>query len=195
MIDRRAMLRRAACWSAALALPFSVAAGPRGAWAGPAAKTGAAEKSGEPKGGEEKGSGKSVPLEFMDSVDSRTARKGDVIPLKVVDDVTLEDGRQFRKDAEASAIIESVSKPGRFGKRAQIKMRLDWVKDADGERVPLGTYDTGHRFAPGAGGASLGAAVFLGPIGLLGGAFVKGGHLVIKKGTRIQAKLLEAKPK
>jgi hypothetical protein len=136
-----------------------------------------------------------VPLEFCDTIDSRTTKRGDLVHLKVSEDTPIDGKLRFRRDAEAAGIIEDVEKPGRFGKKAVIKMRLDWVKDINGEHVPLQSYSTGHRFAAGAGGASLGAAVFLGPIGLLGGALVKGGHIVIKKGTRIQARLLRPESK
>lgn len=134
-----------------------------------------------------------LPLEFTQVIDSRKVKKGDVVTLKVVDDTAISDKLRFRKDAPASGIIEDVKEPGRFGQRAQIKIRLDWVKDINGAQVPLASYTTGNRFEPGAGGASLGGLLFLGPVGLLGGAFIKGGHLTIKKGTRIQARVLPAK--
>ena len=131
-----------------------------------------------------------VRLEFCAEVDSRTAKKGDVVPLKVVEDVTIDGQLRFRKDAEATGIVEAVDPPGRFGKQARIDIRLDWAKDLNGVKIPLRSYSTGRRFDPEAGGASLGAALLLGPIGLAGGALVKGRQVTIRKGTRIQASVL-----
>lgn len=182
MLNRRSWLRGAACWSALLTLPLV------GALPGPCA---AARDDG---GKTDKRPETTIPLEFCDSLDSRTAKKGDVVALKVVDDVTIDGKLRFRKDADASGIVEGVEKPGRFGKRAQIKLRLDWAKDVNGQEVALASYTTGHRFEPGAAGAGLGGALLLGPIGLLGGALIKGGHLVIKKGTRIQGRVLAESP-
>jgi hypothetical protein len=131
-----------------------------------------------------------VQLEFLEAVDSRTAKKGQVVPLKVVEGVSVDGTLRFRKDAPASGLIEGVDPPGRFGKRARIRMRLEWAKDVNGAQIPLQSYSTGHRFELGAGGASLGGALLLGPVGLLGGALIKGGHITIKKGTRVQSKAL-----
>jgi len=184
MRNRREVLQSALGWAALAALPAAL---PRAVAAGPDDKD-------EGKKGE-KETGLTVPLEFCDTVDSRTAHKGDVVELKVVDDVQVDGRLRFRKDAAASGIIEAVHKPERFGKKAEIKMRLDWVRDVNGDQVPLSSYNSGKRFEPGAGGASLGGALLLGPIGLLGGALIKGGHLVIKKGTRIQGRVLDGEEK
>jgi hypothetical protein len=193
MNDRPSYIGRIACWTAILALPaLWTAAGrcqasDRGgtgkATPGAAAKQPAEEKPPRKEA--------AVPLEFLDAVDSRSARQGDIVRLQVMDDTNVEGKLRFRKGAPAQGIIEGVDSPGRFGKRARIRMRLDWVQDINGEHVPLQSYSTGHRYEAGAGGASLGAAIFLGPVGLLGGALVKGGHIVIKKGTRIQARILK----
>jgi hypothetical protein len=210
-LRRHPLVRKLLCWAAVAALPaLTLPSGPLAAdpvpdpdrptvtnVPGPApAKDGAAaapakgeKKAGEPK---EKDSTKEpgLRLEFLTALDSRTAKKGQVVPLRVVEDVTVDGKLRFRKDAEASGIIEGVDPPGRFGKRARIRLRLDWVKDVNGNQVPLKSYTTGNRFELGAGGASLGGAIFLGPLGLLGGALIKGGHIQIKQGTRINARSL-----
>src|SRR5438046_7104297 len=114
MLSRRLWLRGAACWSVLLTLPLL------GALPG----TCAATRDDNSKTDKDKKPGTTVPLEFCDTLDSRTAKKGDVVALKVVEDITIDGKLRFRKDADAHGIVESIEKQGRFGKRAQIKMRL-----------------------------------------------------------------------
>lgn len=188
MLSRRHFLTVAG--RAVVVVPVTGAALAGRAWAEPEAAQPEAEKKAEAGKKEQKAQKPGVRLEFCAEVDSRTAKKGDVVPLKVVDDVTLDGQLRFRKDAEATGIVEAVDPPGRFGKQARIDIRLDWVKDLNGEKIPLRSYSTGRRFDPEAGGASLGAALLLGPIGLAGGALVKGRQVTIRKGARIQASVL-----
>ncbi len=221
MLTRRSMLQSATGWATAIALagatvPLTpaLAAEPEPEMMKTATPAGSEPRAATPAKGEEKAApakspersksggrekaatseksaAPTVPLEFTEELDSRKVRKGDRVTLRVADDVTMDGKLRFRKGAEAQGIIERVKQPGRFGQKAQIQIRLEWAKDVDGKQVPLSTYSTGNRFDAGAGGASLGGAVLLGPIGLLGGALVKGGHITIKKGARIQAHLLE----
>jgi hypothetical protein len=130
-----------------------------------------------------------VPLEFAQEVSTKTAHKGDEVKLRVYQDVVVKGKTLIRKDAPATGVVESVKKPGRFGKRGQLKLRLTSVRDVNGSAVPLEPYKTGDRFSasgPGAAGAGL---LILGPVGLVGGAFIKGTHVTIEQGTRIQAKV------
>jgi len=188
------MFRGVACWAALLSMPILIA--PRAGWcASEPDRKSDTSSAAKRDGGNDSHQANTVRLEFCDTIDSRTAKRGDLIHLKVAEDTSVDGKVRFRRDAEAAGIIEGVEKPGRFGKKAVIRMRLDWAKDINGEHIPLQSYSTGHRFEAGAGGASLGAAVFLGPIGLLGGALVKGGHIEIKKGTRIQARLIRPETK
>jgi hypothetical protein len=133
--------------------------------------------------------GTPVMLQFMETVSTRTAKKDDRIPLRVYTNVVVSGKTLIKQDAPATGIVTSVKKPGRFGKRGELKLRLESVNDVNGKRVALDSYDTGNRFRASGPGASAGGLVVLGPVGLVGGAFVKGKHVTIEKGTRIQAKV------
>lgn len=131
--------------------------------------------------------GTAVMLQFMEEVSTRSAHKGDTVRFRVYTDVVVNGKTLIRQDAPAQGTITAVKKPGPFGKKAQLKIRIDNVKDVSGARVALESYSSGDRFkaaGPGAAGAGL---LVLGPVGLVGGAFVKGKHITIDKGTRIQA--------
>lgn len=132
-----------------------------------------------------------VMLEFMEDVGTRRAKRGDEIKLRVYTDVVLNGKTLIRQDAPARGVVKEIKKPGPFGKRARLLVRLEDVKDVNGDLVSLEPYSTGGRFraaGPGASGAGL---LVLGPAGLVGGAFIRGSHVTIKQGTRIQAKVAE----
>lgn len=133
-----------------------------------------------------------VPLEFQQAVSSKTAKKGDLLKLRVYTDVVVNGKTLIRQDAPATGVVESVKHPGIFGKRAQLKVRLTSVKDVNGKLVPLDPYNSGDRFQAGGPGAAGAGLLVLGPVGLVGGAFVKGNNVSITEGTRIQAKVAGA---
>lgn len=127
-----------------------------------------------------------VPLEFTQSVSSRTARPGQTVRLRARADVMVDGEQVIAKGAPATARVMSVRKPRRFGRKAEIKLDLVSVRGANGRQIRLGQYRSGERYDdPKAQGAAAGGLILLGPIGLAAGAFVKGNHLVIKPGTAI----------
>lgn len=130
-----------------------------------------------------------VMLEFRETVSTRTAKKSERIPLRVYTNVVVNGKTLIRQDAPATGVITSVRKPGRFGKRGELKIRLESVTDVSGNRVALEQYESGNRFTASGPGAAAGGLLVLGPVGVVGGAFVKGKHVTIEKGTRIQAKV------
>jgi len=139
--------------------------------------------------------GTTVLLQFEDAISTKTAKKGDQIHLRVYTDVVVNGKTLIKQDAPATGTVSDVRRPRSFGRRGVLKVRLENVTDVNGARVPLEPYSTGDRFkaaGPGAAGAGL---VVLGPVGLVGGAFVKGNHVSIDKGTRIQAIVWDGKSK
>jgi hypothetical protein len=130
--------------------------------------------------------GTKVPLEFAQGLDSRHARKGDRVRLRVQEDVTVNGEKVITRGARATARVMDVRKPKRFGQKAVIKLYQVRARAVDGRRIQLGQYTSGKRFGnTKAVGAEGGGLILLGPIGLAAGAFFKGGHLVIKPGTGI----------
>ena len=130
--------------------------------------------------------GTKVPLEFAQSLDSRQARPGDRVMLRVHEDVTVNGEKVIAHGARATARVKEVRKPKRFGQKAVIQLYQLRARAVDGRRIQLGQYTSGKRFGnTKAVGAEAGGLILLGPIGLAAGAFFKGGHLVIKPGTSI----------
>src|ERR1051325_3006230 len=133
--------------------------------------------------------GTPVMMQFEDTVSPKTAKRGDVIAFRVVSDVTDNGQTVIRDGAPAVGIVESVKKPGRFGKRGELKIRMQTVNDVNGGTVNLEPYTSGKRFSAAGPGASAGGLLILGPVGLVGGAVVKGSNVTIDSGTRIEARV------
>ena len=137
--------------------------------------------------------GTPVMLQFLEEVSTKTAKEGDPVKLRVYTNVVVNGKTLIRQDAPATGVITDVRKPKRFGKRAELKIRLENVQDVAGNRVPLEAYSSGKRFRAGGPGASGAGLLILGPVGLVGGAFVKGKHITVDSGTRIEAKVAGVK--
>jgi hypothetical protein len=134
--------------------------------------------------------GTKVPMEFAQTVDSRTARKGDIVKLTVSDDVLVNGEKVIAKGAPATATVMDVNKPTLFAKKAEIKLDQLRVRTVDGRLLQLGHYTSGKRVEATAPAASTGGLILLGPIGLAAGAFIHGGHMLIKPGTHIDGQVL-----
>jgi hypothetical protein len=131
--------------------------------------------------------GTKVSLDFAQSLDSRTAHKGDIVNLRVQQDVVVNGQTVIPKGAPATASVAEVKKGKMFGRKAEIKINNLRVRAADGRQIALSRYESGKRVDAKAPGAAAGGLILLGPIGLAAGAFIKGGHMVIKPGTEIDA--------
>lgn len=131
--------------------------------------------------------GTPVMLEFMQTVSTKTARKGDRVRLRVYTKVVHNGRTLIRQDAPAEGVVEKVHRRRSFGRKGELKIRLIDVKDVDGDRVPLEPYRTGNRFSGGGPAAAGGGLLVLGPVGAVAGVFVKGKDITIDRGTRIVA--------
>lgn len=129
--------------------------------------------------------GTQVKLAFDQSVSSKTAKAGDRIKLHVAEDVKVDGKVVIPAGTRASAVVSSVKKRGRYGKNAQLQLTLNPIHVRH-TNISLEPRQKGKQFkgsrtdkaaiATGAG------AVILGPVGLVGGLFVPGKEVKIKKG-------------
>lgn len=136
--------------------------------------------------------GTQVNLQFTQEVSTKTAKVGDHVTMRVYSDVLVNGKRLIRQDATAQGVVTTVHRPRTFGRKGELKIKLEHVKDVNGRRVPLEPYKSGERFGAGGPGAAGGGLLVFGPVGLVAGVFVKGKEIVITKGTRIQAQVAGA---
>ena len=139
--------------------------------------------------------GTKVGLEFVDPVDTGTARVGQRIRLKIVGDVIVNRHVVIRKGAPLTGIVTFAQNTGAFGQPSRATLGHLAVIAVDNKPVAINDAkivpnETNDRI--GAAAASAAGGILLGPIGLLGGGLVRGGHVVVPAGAVITEGTREA---
>ncbi|MBM3450034.1 MAG: hypothetical protein FJX78_03470 [Armatimonadetes bacterium] len=133
--------------------------------------------------------GTRIPLEFLTALDTGQQRQGDRVEFRVAQNVLI--GRQIviRQGAEGSGVITWVAGPGMFGQNARATVSFIQVRAVDNKPIKLAPLELkveNTRSTTDSGGAAAisGAGlILLGPVGLVGGALIRGGHLSVPMGT------------
>jgi len=132
--------------------------------------------------------GTPVPLALEVPLSTREAAEGDRVALRVTDDVWVGTRMVIRRGETVEAIITDVGKPGSFGRSGRISLEFGSVRAVDGRMIDLMPWDRERLQRVGyAAGAAAGGVAVLGPIGAVGGLFVKGKHLELPAGHVVNA--------
>lgn len=129
-----------------------------------------------------------VRLNLEENLSTRSSKTGEMVKFTVVEEIKIGRRTIVKKGATARAQLERVRRPGNFGRNGSLKLRYLTVTAANGKELPitLGEKSVKTNEQMGlAAGASLGGYMLLGPIGLIGGTFVKGKHIDIPKDTQL----------
>jgi hypothetical protein len=130
--------------------------------------------------------GAEVFLTFRDPVNSKMAQAGDVIHFVVTKNVRDASGHiVIAQGTPVSGVIDKVDQNDHFGKNARIRIDINPVNG-----IHLQPRDKGKMFGgtrtDEAAAASGGAALVLGPLGLVGGYFVVGHSVHIHPGQELR---------
>ena len=136
--------------------------------------------------------GTPVELTFEKAISSNHAYSGEVVPMRVTNDVWDDGHIVIRHGTPVTAIIRNVEKRGRFGKNGVLKLDILPVH-ADGTTIPLqprqkGRVVGGTKGTETAGASGLGLLV-LGPLGLGAGYFVVGKAVHIEPGDHLKTQV------
>ena len=132
--------------------------------------------------------GTKIKLKLQKDIGSRTAKKGDLVPMTIEDDVFINDSVVvMTKGGIVTPTVKSVRRSGRFGRTGYINLDLTSIESMDSTQVPVKIAAAGEKYDKKQIGIAAGASalgyVVLGPIGLAGGAFVKGNEIEVPAGT------------
>ncbi len=139
-----------------------------------------------------------IKISLETPLSSRVNKKGEMVKFKVDRAVKIASKTLIEKGALAQAQITEVRGPGKFGRNARLKLKFLFVINKSGKQVPIHLGEQAAKINKQEGyaiGASAGGFLLLGPIGLLGGAFVKGKHVELGKGTELFVEVDKAEPK
>lgn len=127
-------------------------------------------------------------ISLNDDVSSKTNQVGDPVTFTVQEDVSVGNVLVLPKGAQGSGVVTKVSRPKSFGRSGALDISFDQVFSVDDEVIPtvLGPEAKEKlKMEAAAVGASTIGALALGPIGLVGGFFVKGKDVSLPAGSTL----------
>lgn len=140
--------------------------------------------------------GTEIKMRLKKDISSRTAKKNDLIPMVLAHDVFIDNNILVMTNGGiVTSSVKSVRRGGRFGRTGYVNLDVTKIESMDSSELPIQIDAAGERFdkkkiGMAAGASTLGYLV-LGPIGLAGGAFIKGGEVEIPAGTEISVRTTE----
>lgn len=139
-----------------------------------------------------------IKLKTQNVISSKKAKKGDIVPVVMKEDLFINNNvLVMTSDGIVSAEVKNVRRSGRFGRTGYINLDLSNVETMDSTLLPVSVEDIGEKYDKKKIGMAAGAStigyIVLGPIGIAGGAFIKGGEIEIPEGTEITVKTTEAR--
>jgi len=129
-----------------------------------------------------------IKINLTTAVNSKTARVGDVVTYQVADDVLVDGILVFAKGAEGVGKVTKVSQAQNFGRDAKLEIDFTSIKAVDGSSVATLLGDKAKKETKSmvtAAGASVAGLAILGPVGIVGGIFVKGQDVKLDEGVQI----------
>ncbi len=129
-----------------------------------------------------------VKVSLVTPVNAKNIKVGDRIEIKSEEDV-IENGRLlFAKGAPGYGEVTKVKQAGNFGRDAEVEIDFKALRTMDGTDASMMLGEESKEKMQSmalAAGASLAGIVLLGPIGIIGGAFVKGKNIDLPAGTEL----------
>lgn len=125
---------------------------------------------------------------LVDRLNAKNLKVGDVVRLKAAEDV-VEDGMLlFTEGAAGEAVVTKVSQAKNFGRNAEIELDFKYLTAVDGRQLNMVLGEESKKSMEQLGmaaGASVAGMLVLGPIGIIGGAFVQGKNIDLPEGTEL----------
>jgi len=129
-----------------------------------------------------------VKVQFLNHLNSGNNRVGDTVEFEVVDNVMVDGVLVIPAGSRAIGIVTKVSSAKGFGRDGKLEIDFKTVDGFDGTPISLvlgKNAQQENKNMAYAAGASVTGAILLGPIGLVGGAFVKGHQVDIPIGSQM----------
>lgn len=129
-----------------------------------------------------------VKVSLVTPVNAKNLKVGDRIEIKSEEDV-IENGRLiFAKGAPGYGEVTKVKRAGNFGRDAEVQIDFKVLRTMDGTDASMLLGEESKEKMQSmafAAGASIAGIALLGPIGIIGGAFVKGKNIDLPAGTEL----------
>ena len=127
-----------------------------------------------------------IKIEFTEQLGNKISKVGDEVAFKAADNLYVNDVLVLPKGTTGVGKIKKVVQPGMFGKDGRVDIDFMYIYGVDGTKIPVFVGELAKQQAKsyaGAAGAAIGGMIILGPVGVIGGAFVKGSSVTIPEGS------------
>ena len=134
-----------------------------------------------------------LKVKMVTPLSTKTSRSGDVVAFRASEDFYVDGHLIVPKGAQGLGKVTKVEGARNFGRDAQLQISFDTVEGMDGSNISTILGEKAkleNKSLATAAGASVAGMIILGPIGVVGGAFVHGKDVNIPAGaeTYIQIK-------
>ncbi len=127
-----------------------------------------------------------IKVEFTQELGNKISKVGDEVGFKAADNLYVNDVLVLPKGATGVGKVKKVVQPGMFGKDGRVDIDFMYIYGTDGTEISVFVGELAEQQAKsyaGAAGAAIGGMIILGPVGVVGGAFVKGSSVTIPAGS------------
>lgn len=135
-----------------------------------------------------------VKIALVTPINAKKMKVGDTIQYRAAEDVIEDDMLLFANGALGEGTITKVKQASNFGRNAEVQADFKTMTAVDGTTVNMilgqESKDKMEHMAM-AAGASIAGMVILGPIGIIGGAFVHGKNIDLPEGTEMYIQTAE----
>ena len=124
-----------------------------------------------------------LKVELTKELSSKKSKKGDAVPLKLVENLIVNDVIVVPAGAEVKGVVTKARKAGGLGRGGKLEFTIVSVKAINGVEIPL--QYTHYKHGAGDAGA---VAVFT-AVSIVGGIFMKGKNVVFNEGLQFDAEV------
>jgi hypothetical protein len=133
--------------------------------------------------------GTAIRLKLQRSLSSRSAKEGEDVPFAISEDLIL-DGNLLvlGKGGLVTGVLDKVKRGGRFGRTGHLRLSINEIEAIDSTGLPVritgfGDGELDKKKIGMAIGASAVGYLAMGPVGLVGGAFIRGQDVEVDQGS------------
>jgi hypothetical protein len=127
-----------------------------------------------------------VRIRLLDALNSDKNKAGDTFRYEVIESIHVENVLAIPAGSLGIGKVEKAKAAGHFGKHGKLDLSFDAVPAIDNTMVSVYLGERAreeNKHVVAAAGASVFGAIILGPIGLIGGAFIEGKTVQLPVGT------------
>jgi hypothetical protein len=127
-----------------------------------------------------------IKIRLLTELNSVSSKVGDPVNFRVVQDVVVDGKLVIPTGVSGTGKVSEVNTAGNLGRDGRVTVNFGSIQAVDGRLVSVEVNENAtemNKSLQVAAGASMAGVVLLGPVGLVGGLFVKGKNAIVPVGT------------